>query len=112
MNEGIDFDTASEQLGGEALYHELAFDFIDSAEKDLVKLKKFYDDKDMQNYHTVIHSWLSDCRYLGFTNLAKLTYQHETASRNNDYDYVHEHYDEFVKAAEKVIDIMKRYLGK
>ena len=112
MNEGIDFDTASEQLGGEALYHELAFDFIDSAEKDLVKLKKFYDDKDMQNYHTVIHSWLSDCRYLGFTNLAKLTYQHETASKNNDYDYVNEHYDEFVKAAEKVIDIMKRYLGK
>ena len=112
MKEGIDFDTASQQLGGEALYHELAFDFIDSAEKDLTKLKKFYDDKDMQNYHTVIHSWLSDCRYLGFTELAKLTYQQENASRNNDYEYVSEHYDEFVKAAEKVIDIMKRYLGK
>ena len=112
IKEGIDFDTASEQLGGESLYHELAFDFINSAEKDLVKLKKFYDDKDMQNYHTVIHSWLSDCRYLGFTNLAKLSYQMETASRNNDYEYVSEHYNEFVNSAEKMIDIMKRYLGK
>ena len=50
----------------------------------------------MANYAIEVHSLKSDCKYLGFTTLAQLSYQHELKSKANDVEFVNENYDDLI----------------
>ena len=51
-------------------------------------LNNYKEASDAYNYAILAHSLKSDARYLGFTKLAELAYNHEMAGKNNDIDFI------------------------
>ena len=58
------------------------------------------------------HSIKSDARYLGFTRLADLAYQHEMEGKANNIYFVANNYEALIKEANRIINVVKQYLGK
>ena len=75
-------------------------------------LKQYYDSKDMHNYSILVHAIKSDCKYLGITALANLSYEHELKSKANDVAYVNENYANLINMIEDYVTICKHYLNR
>ena len=73
------------------------------------RIISYRDSKDMANYAIDVHSLKSDCKYLGFMTLADISYQHELKSKENDVDFVLEHFAELEEEYHKVYEIAKNY---
>ena len=65
----------------------------------------------MVNYEIIVHALKSNCRTLGFTNSGEMFYQHELASKQNDINYVNEHYNELITESRRIYDILTKYKG-
>ena len=66
---------------------------------------------DMVNYEIIVHALKSNCRTLGFTSSGELFYQHELASKQNDINYVNEHYNELITEVNRIHTILQTYKG-
>ena len=53
----------------------------------------------------------SDSKYLGFTKLAELSLNHEMESKANNLEYIIQNYDELIAEANRIIKVVKEYLG-
>ena len=69
-----------------------------------------YIEKHNINFSTY-EDYLSACKYLGFKKLAELSLNHELKGKENDLEYIKEHFNEFMKETERIINIIKNYLG-
>ena len=112
LNNGVDVDASLELFGDMETYNETLNDFLESVFEKLEEIKKYKEAKDMPNYAILVHSLKSDSKYLGFTKLAELSYQHELESKANNLEFVLEHYDELVNEANRVINVVQKYLGE
>ena len=82
VENGIDVKGSLELFGDMDMYNETASDFLNSVPKKLADIKKYKEASDMPNYAILVHSLKSDSKYLGFTKLAELAYNHEMKSWN------------------------------
>ena len=112
LNNGVDVDASLELFGDMETYNETLNDFLESVFEKLEEIKKYKEAKDMPNYAILVHSLKSDSKYLGFTKLAELSYQHELESKANNLEFVLEQYDELVNEANRVINVVQKYLGE
>ena len=112
LNNSIDVEASLELFGDMETYNETLNDFLESVFEKLEEIKKYKEAKDMPNYAILVHSLKSDSKYLGFTKLAELSYQHELESKANNLEFVLEHYDELVNEANRVINVVQKYLGE
>ena len=64
---------------------------------------------DMENYAIDVHSLKSDCKYLGFYDLADVAYEHELKSKENDSNFVNENFERLANEYLKVLNIVKEY---
>ncbi len=110
-SQGVDLDKALELLGDMEMYNDTVNDFVSEIDNKINDIKKFHDASDMPNYAILVHSLKSDSKYIGLMHLAELAYNHEMASKGNDVNYVNEHYDELMKEANKMIQVIKNYAG-
>lgn len=108
---GIDVNAGLELLGDMDMYNETMGDFLEEINEKLPKLIEYKNNNDMPNYAIIVHSIKSDSKYLGFTKLAELAYNHEMKSKANDTSYVNANYDELQKEIDRIIKIIKEYLG-
>ena len=74
--------------------------------------KEYKEAGDMPNYAILVHSIKSDSKYLGFTKLAELAYEHELKSKDNDIDFVNSNFTSLEDEINRIINIVKTYLGK
>lgn len=111
IENGIDVNSSLELFGDIGLYNETASDFLNSVSKKLADIKKYKEASDMPNYATLVHSLKSDSKYLGFTKLAELSYNHEMESKANDITYIYNNYDELMEEAHRIVNIIREYLG-
>ena len=65
----------------------------------------------MGNYAILVHAMKSDSKYLGFTKLAELSLNHEMESKANNLEYIIQNYDELIAEANRIIKVVKEYLG-
>lgn len=107
---GVNLESSLELLGDMDMYNDTIKDFYKESETRLKNIKQYKEVGDMSNYAILVHAMKSDSKYLGFTKLAELSYNHEMASKSNDIDYVNEHYDELMKEASKIIDLARKYI--
>lgn len=112
LNNGVDVDASLELFGDMETYNETLNDFLESVFEKLEEIKKYKETKDMPNYAILVHSLKSDSKYLGFTKLAELSYQHELESKANNLEFVLAHYDELVNEANRIINVVQKYLGE
>ena len=109
---GIDVEKSLELFGDMEVYDETLEEFLAGVNQKLADIKRYKEASDMTNYAILVHSLKSDARYLGFTNLAEMSYNHEMASKANDINYVYEYYDALMLEANRIIKLVSNYLGK
>lgn len=111
VTNGIDVDKSLELFGDMAMYDETLSEFLDSVDDKIEELSKYKEESDTYNYAVYAHSLKSDARYLGFTKLAELAYNHEMAGKNNDINYIYNNYDALINEAKRIIDVVCKYIG-
>lgn len=111
IRNGINVNESLNLLGDMATYNETLNDFLGEVKEKLNNIKMYKEQKDMANYAIFVHSLKSDSKYLGFTKLAELSYNHEMASKANNLTYVYENYDELINEASRIINIVEEYLS-
>ena len=112
ISNGVDINSSLELFGDMETYNETLEDFLASAEEKLQQIQTYKETSDMPNYAILVHSLKSDSKYLGFTKLAELSYQHEMESKANNLNYVYDNYNELMTEANRIVNLVKQYLGK
>ena len=112
INNGVDVNASLELFGDIDTYNETLEDFLNTVDEKIGNMTKYKEESDMKNYAILVHSLKSDARYLGFTKLAELSYNHEMQSKANNDIYVYDNYDEFINETNRIIDLVREYLGK
>ena len=112
ISNGVDINISLELFGDMETYNETLEDFLASAEEKLQQIQTYKETSDMPNYAILVHSLKSDSKYLGFTKLAELSYQHEMESKANNFNYVYDNYNELMTEANRIVNLVKQYLGK
>ena len=107
---GINLEAALENLGDMDMYNDIANDFLTESKDRLPNIKKYLEESDMPNYAILIHAMKSDSKYLGFSRLAELSYEHEMSSKEGNIAYVQEHFNELMEEANRIITILQQYL--
>ena len=108
---GVDVNQSLELLGDLDTYNEMIKDFKASLKEKKSQLEKYFDDKDMPNYAVYVHSLKSDCKYFGFLKLAEKAYEHELKSKDNDYEFVKDNFEDLMEETRHVQGIVDNYLG-
>ena len=109
IQNGVDVEKGIENTMDEETYDEILLDFCNTFPNDVNKFNSFKLANDMVNYEIIVHALKSNCRTLGFTNTGEIFYQHELASKQNDINYINEHYDELITEVKRVYNILKTY---
>ena len=106
---GIDIDSSIEILGDIEMVNETLDDFLLEMEDRLPLIEEYRDNGDMDNYAILVHAIKGDSKYLGFTKLAELAYDHQVKAEENDSSYVMEHYDELMSEIKRIIEVVNKY---
>ena len=109
IQNGVDVDKGIENTMDFETYNELLLDFCDTFAEDVNKFNQFKINGDMVNYEIIVHALKSNCRTLGFISTGEMFYQHELASKQNDINYVNEHYNELINEVNRVYRILTNY---
>ena len=108
---GVNLEGALELLGDLSFYDETLEAFLMENETRLQNIEKYRKELNMADYAILVHALKSDSKYLGFTNLAEIAYEHELASKANNVDEVNKKYDKLIEEVNKITDLAKKYLG-
>lgn len=108
----IDVDHGLELLGDMDFYNETLSTFYDGINDNLKKLEKYKNEDDFENYGILSHSIKSDSKYLGFMDLAEIALSHEMAGKGSDKKFIEENYDSFIKEINRIVSVVKEYLGR
>lgn len=111
-NNNVDLDKSLEFLGDMEMYNITILDFKTESLNKWKKIEECLNTEDMTNYSIYVHALKSDCKYLGFMKLADISYQHELKSKENDLNYVKEHYNELETEFNKIKDVVNTYITK
>lgn len=107
----IDVDSSIELLGDIDMYNDTLKDFLIENETRLPKMKEHLSNEDASNYAILAHALKSDSKYLGFKKLAELSLNHELKGKENNIEYIKEHYSELMNEVDRIINVVKQYLG-
>lgn len=111
VENGTNVKKALELFGDMETYDQTLEVFLQEVPSKVDMLKNYKSIGDMANYAIQVHSLKSDARYFGFEKLAELAYDHELKSKANELYYVTEHFDELMKETNRVINLVKKYMG-
>lgn len=111
IENGANVKKALELFGDMETYDDTLSIFLSEVPDKLQKIKNYKEVGDMANYAIQVHSLKSDARYFGFEKLAELAYDHELKSKANDMYYVTEHFDELMTEANRIVNLVKKYMG-
>ena len=109
IQNGVDVDKGIENTMDFETYNEILLDFCDTFPVEVNKFNQFKVAGDMVNYEIIVHALKSNCRTLGFMATGEMFYQHELASKQNDINYVNEHYNELINEVNRVYAILSNY---
>ena len=111
IENGVNLEKSLELFGDIATYNDNLDEFLDGVEKLLNDLNNYKSINDMGNYAIVVHSLKSDAKYYGFEKLAELALDHELKSKENNIDYVNNHFEELKNEIIRVTELVQQYLG-
>ena len=105
---GIDYEKGIELLGDLSMYQDTMKTFIEDIDDRISKLEKYK--TNMKKYAIEVHALKSDSKYLGFTTLAELSYDHEIKSKEDNVEYIEDNYDSLITEVNRVVEISKKYI--
>lgn len=108
---GIDINKGLELLGDMEMYNDTLRDFLTESETRIPQIQTALQTGDMETYGILTHAMKSDSKYLGFDKLAELSYNHEMAGKGGDVAYAQTNNPELMAEANRIITVVKQYLG-
>ena len=109
----------------EAIKYAKAFDelkdYVSKLDMDEVKeelqnkleeLNGYKEAGNMDDYAILAHALKTEARYVGCTVLGDMAYEHELAGKENNQALVNEKFDELKNEANRIYEVVKRYLGE
>ena len=108
---GVDINKGLELLGDMEMYNDTLRDFIAESETRIPAISQALATGDMENYGILTHAMKSDSKYLCFDKLAELSYNHEMAGKGGDLTYAQTNNPELMAEANRIIAVVKQYLG-
>lgn len=109
IQNGVDANKGISNMMDIETYNEIMDDFYNSLDEELAKINNFKNMGDMPNYAILVHALKSNARSFGFDKLGEIAYAHEMKSKENDINYVNEHYKELIDEALRVKQIIQTY---
>ena len=106
---GIDVDSAIEILGDMEMVDETLGDFLLEMDERLPLIEEYKNNNNMEDYAILVHAIKGDSKYLGFTKLSELAYNHQVYAEKGDVSYINSHYDELMKEINNIVGIVKKY---
>ena len=106
----IDVDHGLELLGDMEMYNDTMKDFMEEVDNRFDRIKKYKSICDMKNYSIEVHSLKSDSKYLGFMDLADISYQHELKSKESDIAFVNSNFSKLEDELNRIIKVTTEYL--
>ncbi len=111
LTNGVNVNGSLELLGDIDTYNDILNDFLTGYDERMSKIKSYKETGEMPKYAIEVHALKSDAKYLGFTQVAELAYNHEMASKGSDINYVLSNYDSLITEAERIHGVAKEYMG-
>lgn len=108
----IDVETGISLLGDIDMYQDTLQDFYNNLESRIENLNQFIQNSDMSNYAIEVHALKSDSKYLGLTQLADISLQHELKSKENDISFVKENYQILINEVNRLKPILQEYINR
>lgn len=109
IQNGVDVNKGIENTMDFDTYNELLIDFSNTFVEEVNKFNAYKLAGDMVNYEIIVHALKSNFRTFGFISTGEMFYQHELASKQNDVNYVNEHYNELINEVNRVYAILTKY---
>ena len=112
IENGVNIKKSLELFGDMETYNSTLEVFLQEVEPKLKLIQNYKEIGDMANYAIQVHSLKSDAKYFGFDVLAEIAYKHELESKANNMYYVTENYEILIKEANRIINLVKKYMGR
>ena len=109
---GVNVKQGLELLKDIEMYNITITEFFEELEEKIFQLETYKNNKDLDSYSILAHSLKTEARYLGFNDLADMSYEHELASKENNLDFVNKNYRDLKMESIRIYDIIKKYLGE
>lgn len=109
---GVNVKASLELLGDMETYDKILQDYINGEPSKIEELTKYKEVGDMVNYAILVHSIKSDAKYLGFTRLAEMAYEHEMESKENNLYFVTDNFSKLIDECKRISNLVKQYLGE
>ena len=106
----VDLNRSLEIFDNMNSYEETLIDFLNSISEKLNELLKSKENSDMNNYAIYAHSIKSDAKYLGFTSLANIAYDHEMKSKEGNQEYININFIRLEDEFNHIIKVIDNYL--
>lgn len=107
---GIDYTIGLDNFGDISTYKEMMKDWLLEVTNKWNRIVLSKNKNDMKSYSIDVHSLKSDSKYFGFTELARISYEHELKSKEDDKEYVKDNFTELEKEYNRIIEIVNNYL--
>ena len=107
---GIDYNIGLENFGDINTYKEMMKDWLLEVTDKWNRIVSNKNKEDMRNYSIDVHSLKSDSKYFGFTELARISYEHELKSKEDNKEFVKDNFNELEKEYNRIIEVVNNYL--
>ena len=109
-NNGIDYTIGLDNFGDINTYKEMMKDWLLEVTDKWNRIVSNKNKNDMKNYSIDVHSLKSDSKYFGFTELARISYEHELKSKEDNKEFVKDNFNELEKEYNRIIKVVNNYL--
>ena len=109
-NNGIDYTIGLDNFGDINTYKEMMKDWLLEVTDKWNRIVSNKNKNDMKNYSIDVHSLKSDSKYFGFTELARISYEHELKSKEDNKEFVKDNFNELEKEYNRIIEVVNNYL--
>ena len=109
-NNGIDYTIGLDNFGDINTYKEMMKDWLLEVTDKWNRIVSSKNKNDMKNYSIDVHSLKSDSKYFGFTELARISYEHELKSKEDNKEFVKDNFNELEKEYNRIIEVVNNYL--
>ena len=108
---GVDTDNSLDSFGEET-YIEILSIFINDIDEKLAKMNESLSSNNLKDYATYVHAIKGESGYLGFSELAKQTLNHQLSAEKGDIDFIRNYYQSLINEIARVIKVSRIYLGQ
>ncbi len=108
---GVDTDNSLDSFGEET-YIEILSIFINDIDEKLAKMNESLSSNNLKDYATYVHAIKGESGYLGFSELAKQTLNHQLSAEKGDIDFIRNNYQSLINEIARVIKVSRIYLGQ